>query len=763
MKSFWLKCFLLAFSVVTLSATISTAQPTVGQGWGQINREVWYGNYWDQFTNRHYGGFKNGLVTPGGWWNVDAGDPVERRTFVNYKGFYIGAKNVADPQYPATVWPYMVGQRDGRNDGEQGEGILAVAPDPLTPSNTTQFLFKGRLDRRTYRQALPVVTTDGVQNPYSVPYVIDNNTVEIVGDEQDGTYQSDVIDPTLIADVTLDTHSWSRMGISTSRRVYAYVDRDNDDYMFWHWRMINDGLWGRLGVDKVDCCGGTHGTVSELMMGLMFQWDRSSAGASRTGGAGESANDSIWRYYGVDYDAASPVEDMRMAYVIDGDQDQTLYNPAHGKQDDIGDPDPTTGDLLSAKTGAWQILHYDISTEDRNDDVAQPRTVGWQNYNLLLQTSLDGHEAKYNQMLLGMQQVDDYYPGDYWDTPGRGAHPEAGSGASWIKASNDPLTSGDYWAGKTLGLDVEVTDVEQQAGFGPDDIAAGDTLNALFAVGVRGLDEPYAIQVGRSWLAGDIDDATKNTLVHSTIDSAFAMMRQAKKVYESASFGERFASTRPEFEEALAAAITAGDLSLSPPAPLTFDVTSAPGQIEMAWTLNTTTGSGITGWKVYRALASGKGDSAFAMIADLAPGVLSYTDTEVEVGFSYYYYLTTYDAAGLESTMHTRTSDPAIPEVLAVRGGSPIRFELSQNAPNPFNPSTTIQLSLSERGQTRLDIYGVNGQLVRTLIDGSMAVGTHEVVWDGTDAVGNKLGSGTYIYRLVNGENVSVRRMVLVR
>ena len=173
--------------------------------------------------------------------------------------------------------------------------------------------------------------------------------------------------------------------------------------------------------------------------------------------------------------------------------------------------------------------------------------------------------------------------------------------------------------------------------------------------------------------------------------------------------------------------------------------------------------SGITGWKVYRALASGKGDSAFAMIADLAPGVLSYTDTEVEVGFSYYYYLTTYDAAGLESTMHTRTSDPAIPLVEAVRGGSPIRFELSQNAPNPFNPSTTIRLALSERGQTRLDIYGVNGQLVRTLIDGSMSVGTHEVIWDGTDAVGNKLGSGTYIYRLVNGENVSVRRMILVR
>ena len=762
MKSFLSKCFLLAFSTVTLSATISIAQPTVGEGWGQINREVWYGNYWDQFTNRHYGGYNNGMLTPGGWWN-QAADPVERRTFANYKGFYIGAKNVADPQYPATVWPYMVGQRDGRNDGEQGDALPAVAPDVVTPNLGTQFLFKGRLDRRTYRQALPIVTTDGVENPFNKVYVMDGQTVELVGDEADGPYQDDVIDPTLIADVTLDTHSWSRMGISTSRRVYAYVDRTNDDYMFWHWRMINDGIWGRLGVDKVDCCGGTHGAVSEVMMGLMFQWDKSSAGARRTGGGGDTGNDTIWRYYGVDYDADTPTEDMRMAYVIDGDQDQTKYDPAHGKQNDIGDPDPFTGQLLSAKTGAWQILHYDVSTEDRNDDVAQPLTVGWQNYTLLLQTSIDGHEAKYNQMALGMQQIDDYYPGDYWDTPGRGLHPESASGASWIKASNDPVTSGEFWPGKVLGLDLEVTDTEQQAGFGPDDIGVGDTLNAVFAVGVKGLDEPYAIQVGRSWLAGDIDDAAKDALVHSTIDSAFAMMRQAKTVYESATFGERFASTRPEFEEALAAAITAGDLSLSPPAPLTFDVTSAPGTIEMAWTLNTTTGSAIAGWKVYRALASGVGDSAYTMIADLAPGVLAYTDSEVEVGFSYYYYLTTYDADGLESTMHTRTSDPAIPEVLAVRGGSPIRFELSQNAPNPFNPSTTIQLSLSERGQTRLDIYGVNGQLVRTLIDGSMAVGTHEVVWDGTDAVGNKLGSGTYIYRLVNGENVSVRRMVLVR
>jgi hypothetical protein len=565
------------------------------------------------------------------------------------------------------------------------------------------------------------------------------------------------------------------MGVSTNRRVYAFSDRNNDDYMFWHWRMINDGLWGRLGVDKVDCCGGSWGTVQGVMMSLMFQWDRSSAGAARTNSSGESNNDTIWRYYGMDYDGAQ-TEDMRLVYLIDGDQDVSKYNPASGKQDDIGDPDPNTGELLSAKTAGWQILHYDMATDDPRDDVAQPHTLGWQNYNLVIRTSTEvpaadqGHEAKYNQMLLGYQAPNQYYYGPATTTDGRGTHPNSAQFASWIKASNDPATSSSYWPGKVLGVDPEVTDVEQQAGFGPDDIAAGDTINALFVLGVKGLDEPYAAQVGRQWFAGDITDQQKDDLVNSTVDSLFAVMRQAKDVYQSAQFddghsGMRYASSRAEFETALWAAIDAGKLALSPPAPASLTVTSRPSAVNLTWTLNTTTGSSIAGWRVYRALASMKGDSAFTMIHQGAPGESYYHDTDVEVGFSYYYYLTTFDSDGNESTMHTRTSDPAIPTAGtdAINAGTPLRFELAQNAPNPFNPNTTIRLSLSKAGDTHLDIYSVNGQLVRSLVSGHMGAGVHEIVWDGTDLSGKPVASGAYIYRLANGNDVQVRRMMLIR
>ncbi len=780
----------------------ASAQITPGEGWPQMNRTLDIGNFWDTFTNRHYGGYSQALVWPGGWWDRQADDEnTQRRTFAFYKGFLIGARNVMDPQYPDVIWPYMVGQRDGWNDGELGIDILPSAPDPHAINTDVQTLFKGRLARRTFRQAYPVVAVDGEVYRHSPRHIVADDAIitgpwpQLVGDESDAPYQVDVIDPDLPADLTLDTYSWSRMGIATNRRVYAFVDRRNDDYMFWHWRMINDGIWGKMGVNGVDCCGGAHDTVGGVMMSLMFWWDGHSAGAVRTNSA-RGTNDSIWRYYGVDYDGAR-TEDMRLVYVIDGDQDQSVYDAPRGKQNDIGDPDPTTGHLLSAKTGGWQVLHYDTSPSDRRDDPAQPRTMGWQNHSRVMRTGAvgsttgtyhtatdAGHEAKYRQMLLGYQGVGGYYLGPFQETPGRDRHPNADThGASWIKASNDPATSSTNWPGRVLGVDMEVSEPEQQAGFGPDDLAPFDTLNGIHALGVKGLEEPYAAEIGRRWLAGEIDDADKDALVHSTIDSLFRAMRQAKAVYESALFdddhgGKRYASARAEFEEALRAAVGAGILSLSPPAPATFTARGRsmcylwPGkdcsqylENTLSWTLNTATGSDIAGWRLYRAEGRHAGDSTFALIAELPPSVMSWSDTPLACG-SYFYYLTTFDADGNESTMHTRTFDPVVAYCITgidANEGQPLRFHLAQNAPNPFNPTTSIPYAVPSGGRATLSIYDVNGRLVRTLVDEHVSTGAHTALWDGTDDIGRDVGSGVYVYRLQGGDDVIARRLTLIR
>ncbi len=98
-----------------------------------------------------------------------------------------------------------------------------------------------------------------------------------------------------------------------------------------------------------------------------------------------------------------------------------------------------------------------------------------------------------------------------------------------------------------------------------------------------------------------------------------------------------------------------------------------------------------------------------------------------------------------------------------ISGVRPVALALEQNTPNPFNPATTIQFRIPETGLVRVAIYGVDGQLVRALLERRVEAGTHEVVWDGRDNSGRAVASGVYVYRLVADQGVISRRMVLAR
>lgn len=66
--------------------------------------------------------------------------------------------------------------------------------------------------------------------------------------------------------------------------------------------------------------------------------------------------------------------------------------------------------------------------------------------------------------------------------------------------------------------------------------------------------------------------------------------------------------------------------------------------------------------------------------------------------------------------------------------------------PNPFNPTTHVELTLSRRSTVRVDVYDTAGRHVRTLHDGSLDAGDHRVRWDGIDASGRRVASGVYLY-----------------
>jgi len=85
------------------------------------------------------------------------------------------------------------------------------------------------------------------------------------------------------------------------------------------------------------------------------------------------------------------------------------------------------------------------------------------------------------------------------------------------------------------------------------------------------------------------------------------------------------------------------------------------------------------------------------------------------------------------------------------------------NFPNPFNPTTTIKLTIPRAGDVSLKVFNVRGALVRTLVNGQMAAGTHEIVWDGKSDQGNQAASGVYFYETRAAGEVKVNKMALVK
>jgi hypothetical protein len=92
-----------------------------------------------------------------------------------------------------------------------------------------------------------------------------------------------------------------------------------------------------------------------------------------------------------------------------------------------------------------------------------------------------------------------------------------------------------------------------------------------------------------------------------------------------------------------------------------------------------------------------------------------------------------------------------------------MQLALGQNYPNPFNPTTTIEFSLPDAGDVRLDVYDILGRHVTTLLECFLAAGKHRITYEGTDDHGSSLPSGVYFYRLQAGQTMQLKKMVMLK
>jgi len=214
---------------------------------------------------------------------------------------------------------------------------------------------------------------------------------------------------------------------------------------------------------------------------------------------------------------------------------------------------------------------------------------------------------------------------------------------------------------------------------------------------------------------------------------------------------------------------TGGDTSL-PVELSSFSATSTTKGVKLNWRTETEVNN--IGFNVYR---SDTKDGKYVKInaklimgagTDATPHDYSFTDENMVKGSTYYYYIEDVGFTGKTNKSH-------VIEVTVGRQAKPVlltppKFALLQNFPNPFNPETWIPFQLPKDADVVLEIYNLNGQLVRTLSLGMLPAGYYDgqstaTYWDGRTDTGEKISSGIYFYRLTAGDYSAIKRMVVVK
>jgi len=187
--------------------------------------------------------------------------------------------------------------------------------------------------------------------------------------------------------------------------------------------------------------------------------------------------------------------------------------------------------------------------------------------------------------------------------------------------------------------------------------------------------------------------------------------------------------------------------------------------VSIKWTTQSETA--LAGYYIYRGTtndlsAAEKIPSLIAPVNSSHGASYEFIDREIQSGTTYYYWLQSIEMDG--------SSDFHGPVSVTVNEGGNItppaiitETRLLNAYPNPFNPTTTLCYTLKERGQAKIEIYNVRGQLIRSFMPAPQDKGYYQIIWDGKDLNGTQASSGVYYVRMTCGKYVSSQRIVLMK
>lgn len=126
-----------------------------------------------------------------------------------------------------------------------------------------------------------------------------------------------------------------------------------------------------------------------------------------------------------------------------------------------------------------------------------------------------------------------------------------------------------------------------------------------------------------------------------------------------------------------------------------------------------------------------------------------------------YYWRTRSKTSGGDYSDYSPTAHFTLDNVTDVSEETiPRKFEVWQNYPNPFNPSTVIKFALPSKMNTKVTVYDILGREVVQLLNETLEAGVHKVTFNTTEF---NLSTGIYFYKIQAGDNVSIRKMILLK
>jgi len=158
-------------------------------------------------------------------------------------------------------------------------------------------------------------------------------------------------------------------------------------------------------------------------------------------------------------------------------------------------------------------------------------------------------------------------------------------------------------------------------------------------------------------------------------------------------------------------------------------------------------------------------DSLFtADVVEFTSTENSITDNSLEAEIEYYYRVSAVCCGGNSISFFSDIVS-AMLTVMDVdpTASIPDAYSLQQNYPNPFNPTTQIRYGLKENTYVSINIYNLMGKHIRSYINTVQDAGYKTILWNATDASGQPVPAGMYIYSITAGDFRQTKKMILLK